>query len=294
MATMAVFLEKIARKPIRSEFIAGGAVMTVVLLITGGVTFFFIYGARLLHPVAGDVAAVLVMYMTFAAKDLFLHSRAVQTALNDQDLVLAKKKVAMVVGRDTENLDEKEITRATVETIAENTVDGVTAPLLFAIFLGPVGAMLYKAVNTLDSMFGYKNEKYIHFGWCSAKLDDILNFIPARLTAYSIAVASLFTGMKAGNTLNILFRDGRKHPSPNAGLCEAAMAGAMNIQLGGLNYYSGKPSEKPLLGDPGEAISPVQIKQANTLMFATYAVCLVLFVGIRWVILNLFEGTMNG
>lgn len=284
IAAMAVFLEKLARKRFRSEFMAGGAVVAVVLLITGGATFFFIYGARLLHPVAGDVAAVLTMYTTFAAKDLFLHSRAVQTALDDRNLVLARKKVSMVVGRDTENLDEKEITRATVETVAENTVDGVTAPLLFAIFLGPVGAMVYKAVNTLDSMFGYKNEKYIRFGRCSAKLDDILNFIPARLTAYCIAVASNFTGMSPGNSLRILLRDGRKHPSPNAGLCEAAMAGAMNIQLGGLSYYSGKPSKKPLLGDSGTMISSMHVQQANTLMFATYATCLIIFISIRWLV----------
>ncbi len=286
MAAMAVFVEKIARKLIRPEFMAGGAVAMIVLSVTGGVTIFFIYGARSLHPVAGDAAAVLVMYTTFAAKDLLIHSRAVQTALEDRDLVLARKKVAMVVGRDTVGLDDKDTTRATVETIAENTVDGVTAPLFYAILFGPVGAMLYKAVNTLDSMFGYKNEKYIRFGWCSAKLDDLVNYIPARMTAYSIPVASMFTGLNPRNSLHILSRDGRKHPSPNAGLCEAAMAGAMNIQLGGLNYYSGTPSEKPLLGDPDTATSSVHIKRANTLMFATYAVCLVLFLGIQWVVIN--------
>lgn len=290
IAAMAVFMEKITRKLLRSDYIAGGVVAITVLLVTGGVTFFLIYGAGLLHPLAGDVAAVLLMYTTFAAKDLSVHSRAVQKALEGRNLVLAREKVAMIVGRDTEALDATDTARATVETVAENTVDGVTAPLFFALLFGPVGAMVYKAANTLDSTFGYKNETYIRFGWCSAKFDDLVNYIPARLTAYSMALASLLTGRNARNTLSILSRDGRKHPSPNSGLCEAAMAGAMNIQLGGMSFYFGKPCEKPLLGDPGETISSAHIRQANTLMFATYFVCLIVFVGIRRLVLTLLAG----
>ena len=288
IAAMAVFMEKLTRKLFRSEFLAGGVTAITVLSVTGGLTFLFIYAARLLHPVAGDVVTVLVLHTTFAARDLAGHSRMVQKALEGRNLVLARKKVAMIVGRDTENLNEADTARAAVETVAENTVDGVTAPLFFAVLFGPVGAMVYKAASTLDSTFGYKNEKYIRFGWCPAKFDDLLNYIPARLTAVCISVASLLTGMSPKNALRILFRDGRNHPSPNAGLCEAAMAGAINIQLGGLNCYFGKPSEKPLLGEPGSTISPGHIKQANTLMFATYFVCLLLFMGIRLVVLNLF------
>lgn len=287
MAAMAVFMENQTRKRFRSEFIAGGVVTMTVLSITGGVTYFFIYCAGLLHPFAGDVVTVLLIYTTLAAKDLSVHSKAVQKALEDRNLMLARKKVAMIVGRDTETLDAADTARATVETVAENTVDGVTAPLFFAILFGPVGAMVYKAANTLDSTFGYKNEKYIRFGWCAAKFDDLVNYVPARLTAFSIALASLCTGMDSKGTLTILSRDGRKHPSPNAGLCEAAMAGAMNIQLGGASYYFGKPCEKPLIGDPGATISPGHIKQATTLMFATYFVCLISFVGIRQLVFNL-------
>lgn len=290
MAALAVFMEKFTRKRFRSEFIAGGVVAITVLFVTGGVSFFLIFGAGLLHPVAGDVAAVMLMYTTLAAKDLSVHGRAVQKALEEGNLVLARKKVAMIVGRDTEALDVTETARATVETVAENTVDGVTAPLFFAVLFGPVGAMVYKAANTLDSTFGYKNETYIRFGWCAAKFDDLVNYIPARLTAYGMAMASLLMGLNARNTLRILSRDGRKHPSPNSGLCESAMAGAMNIQLGGMSSYFGKPCEKPLLGDPGETISPAHINQANTLMFATYFVCLVMFVGIRQLFLTLLTG----
>lgn len=287
MAALAVFMEKHTRKRFRSEYIAGGIVTITVLSVTGGMTFFIVYSAGRLHPFAYDVVAVLLIYTTLAAKDLSVHSKAVQKALEDQNLALARKKVAMIVGRDTEALDIADTARATVETVAENTVDGVTAPLFYAMLFGPVGAMVYKAANTLDSTFGYKNEKYIRFGWCAAKFDDLVNYVPARLTAFGIALASLFTGMDAKSAMGILFRDGRKHPSPNAGLCEAAMAGAMNIQLGGTSCYFGKPSEKPLIGDPGEKISPAHIKQANILMYATYFVCLILFVGIRQLVFNL-------
>jgi adenosylcobinamide-phosphate synthase len=294
IAMMAVFLEKVTLKLFRSEYFAGGVTTIIALSVTGGVTSLFIYGARMLHPVAGHVASALVLYTTFAAKDLAGHSKAVQKALDDQNLDLARKKVAMIVGRDTETLNETDTARAVVETVAENTVDGLTAPLFFAVLFGPVGAMVYKAANTLDSTFGYKNEKYIRFGWCPAKFDDLVNYVPARLTAVSIAIAAIITGMNAKNALRILIRDGGKHPSPNAGLCEAAMAGALNIQLGGMNYYFGKPSEKPLLGEPGSTISPIHIKQANTLMFVTYFICLMFFIGIRIAVINLIAGYMYG
>ncbi len=286
IGAMAVFFEKLTRKLSGSEFLAGGVTLLIVLSVSGGLTFLVIYMARMCHPVAGDLVTVLLLYTTFAARDLAGHGKAVHKALEKGDLELARKKVADIVGRDTENLDETGIARAAVETVAENTVDGVTAPLFFAMLFGPVGAMVYKAANTLDSTFGYKNSKYIRFGWCSAKFDDLVNFIPARLTAFCIPLASLLTGKSPGNALRILLRDGGKHPSPNAGLCEAAMAGAMNIRLGGRNYYLGRPSEKPFLGDPGSGISPKHIKQASQLMFATYIVCILLFLGFRIAVLN--------
>ena len=147
-----------------------------------------------------------------------------------------------IVGRDTDVLDEQGVVRATVESVAENTADGVTAPLLFAFLGGPVGALLYKAVNTLDSTFGYKNERHREFCWCAARLDDLVNYLPARLTAILVPAAAVLTGLSARNSIKILFLDARNHPSPNSGYLEAAMAGALGVQLWGLNYYFGQPS----------------------------------------------------
>jgi adenosylcobinamide-phosphate synthase len=185
------------------------------------------------------------------------------------DLPLARQRVAMIVGRDTDQLDEAGIARAAVESVAESTVDGVTAPLFFALIAGPVGAMVYRAVNTLDSTFGYKDGRYLHFGWASARIDDVANLIPARLTAPLIAAAALLLRQRPLQSLKILLRDGRKHESPNAGLPEAAMAGALGVQLGGLNTYGGEPLDKPTIGDPLVPLAARHIPQANALMFAT-------------------------
>jgi adenosylcobinamide-phosphate synthase len=194
----------------------------------------------------------------------------------------ARGKVSLLVGRDTDILDEAGIVRATVESVAENTVDGVTAPLFFAFLAGPVGAILYKAVNTLDSTFGYKNERYREFGWASARLDDVANYIPARLTAMIIPVAAVILQLSPLNSLRILLRDGKKHPSPNSGLTEAAVAGALKVQLGGLNYYFGQPSMRPTLGDPVKELGKNDILRANALMFVTLILATFIFLAVRF------------
>ena len=191
----------------------------------------------------------------------------------------------MICGRDTEQLDESGIARATVESVAENMVDGVIAPLFFAAIGGAVGIMAYKAINTLDSTFGYKNDRYLEFGWASAKLDDIAGFIPARLTALLVPAAAILLRLSPAHSLRVFVRDRLKHPSPNAGQAEAAVAGALGIQLGGLSYYSGVPSDKPQLGDPLASAGPEHIVRANSLLLMTLGLAMALLLGARFLIM---------
>lgn len=273
----AALLETPYRKIFRNPRLAGVITVLSVLTAAGGVTYAVIAVAGLIHPWAADAVSVILLYTTLSAKDLRDHSMNVYRALDAGNLNEARGKVALLVGRDTDVLDEAGVVRATVESVAENTVDGVTAPLLFGILGGPVGAMLYKAVNTLDSTFGYKNERYLEFGWASARLDDLANYIPARLTALIIPVAAAVLGLSPLNSLRILLRDRKKHPSPNSGLSEAAMAGALNVQLGGLNYYFGRPSFRPTMGDPVRDLEKADIRKVNALMYATFLMAAIVF-----------------
>ncbi|MBM3335620.1 cobalamin biosynthesis protein CobD, partial [Candidatus Sumerlaeota bacterium] len=186
--------------------------------ITAGCACGVLILARRLHPIAGDLASVAIIYTTIAARDLARHSMAVYRALAASDVPQARRCVAMMVGRDTNNLDEEGIVRATVESVAESIVDGVTAPLFFAAIAGPVGAMVYRAINTLDSTFGFENDRHLEFGWASARLDDAANYVPARLTAPLVCVAAALTLQRPAASFRVLLRDGRKHSSPNAGL----------------------------------------------------------------------------
>jgi len=170
--------------------------------------------------------------------------------------------VSRIVGRDTRDLDEEEIVRATIETISESTVDGIISPLFYAVLGGAPLAMAYKAVNTLDSMVGYKSEKYLQFGWFSAKLDDMVNYIPARISIVLIPIASLIVRQRGLMALKIIFRDGKKSPSPNAGIPEAGFAGALGIQLGGINFYQGVKEYRPILGEKLKKKSPKDILKA--------------------------------
>jgi len=204
----------------------------------------------------------------------------VKEALDAGDLPEARQRTAMIVGRDTEHLEESELTRATVESVAESTVDGVTAPLLFAAVAGPVGAVVYRIVNTMDSMFGYNNERYREFGWAPARLDDLANLIPARVTGLTMMVAAVLTGLRGGGAWRIMRRDARRHPSPNSGYTEAAMAGALGVQLGGPSTYAGKPSAKPTIGDPDLPLQKNHIAQANRLLLATCLLFLAVAAGV--------------
>jgi len=278
----ASFVETPLRRIFANARTAGAVAVLTILIVTGLATYAVIIGAGLLHPRAADVVSVGLLYTTFAARDLSRHSLNVYRELKAGNIEEARKKVALLVGRDTDVLDTDGIVRATVESVAENTVDGVTAPVFFAFLAGPVGAMLYKAVNTLDSTFGYKNERYREFGWASAKLDDVANYIPARLTALIIPFAAIILRLSPLNSLRMLLRDGKKHPSPNSGLTEAAVAGALSVQLGGLNYYFGQPSTRPTLGDPVKELGKNHIVKANALMLVTLILATIIFFAIRF------------
>ena len=197
------------------------------------------------------------IYSLLACRDLDVEAGRVMRALRNGNLEESRRELSRIVGRDTGTLDEPEILRATVETVAENLSDGVIAPLLYLAAGGPLGMAAYKAINTLDSMVGYRSERYREFGWASARMDDLANFLPARLTAILIWVGALLLGFDARRSIRVTLRDAASQPSPNSGYPEAAIAGALGIQLGGLNFYKGVPSLKPKLGD---AVRPVDYR----------------------------------
>ena len=214
------------------------------------------------------IGMALLDWMGIAVTCMAKEARGVGKAL-EKGLPEARKQIARIVGRDTQNLSGEEIIKATVETVAENTTDGVISPLFWALLGGPVLLWGFKAANTLDSMVGYMDEKYRDIGWSSAKLDDILNYIPARLTALLMILAAFLTGMDGPNAFRIVRRDHANHKSPNCAWSEAAAAGAMHIQLGGTHEYFGKPVEKPTIGDADRPAEREDIRRANRLLYVT-------------------------
>ena len=223
-------------------------------------------------PLWGSAAAVLLAWTTLAARDLVDHIVSVQRALQSVSLVEARAAVAKIVGRDTEEMAESDIVRATVETIAESTADGIMAPLFYLVLGGAPLALAYKTVSTLDSMIGHMDDRYRWFGWASARLDDVANFLPARITALLLVLSAGIVSQSwpaMQHAWEILFRDGRQHPSPNSGRPEAAMAGALGVQLGGINRYDGLSIDRPCLGDPDQPLTRAHIGRALTLMLWT-------------------------
>jgi adenosylcobinamide-phosphate synthase len=277
----ALALEEPLRRLVPNARLAGVLAALIVVGSAAGATAIAILAARHLHPWAGEALSTLFLYWSFAARDLADHALNVSRALGRDDLAGARRLVSLMVGRDTADMDKGEVARAAVESVAENTVDGVVAPLLFAVLAGPVGAMVYKAISTLDSTFGYRNERYREFGWASARLDDLANYLPARLTVPLVMLAALPRGggMRA---LSVCRRDGRRHLSPNAGLAEAAVAGALGIQLGGPLRRGGILMETPLLGAPAEPPAARHIGRAVGLMFLTTALAAAIFLALRF------------
>ncbi len=212
------------------------------------------------------------IYSLLACRDLDTQARRVISALENNDLAEARRKLSFIVGRDTAELNEREIVRAVVETVAENLSDGVIAPLFYLALGGPAGMAAYKAVNTLDSMVGHRNERYREFGFISAKVDDVANFLPARLSAALISCAAGFVpGLSALRAFRTTLRDGRSQPSPNAGFPEAAVAGALGVQLGGLNHYAGILSRKATLGEPIAELDVRTYRKVRILLYTVEA-----------------------
>ena len=210
---------------------AGIGMVALVLLTVLMVTALLLILAYRIHPVAGVILEMIMTYQILAAKCLKVESMKVYNCLKENDLIAARHAVSMIVGRDTGRLDETGVAKAAIETVAENTSDGVIAPMLYTALGGPVLGFFYKAVNTMDSMVGYKNEKYLYFGKIPAKMDDVFNFIPARVTAMFMVCASFLAGLDGKNAWRIYLRDRRKHASPNAAQTESVCAGALRIRL---------------------------------------------------------------
>lgn len=213
--------------------------------------------------------SVYWIYALLACRDLDAQAGRVVRALEQDDPEEARRRLAWIVGRDTASLDSPHMVRATIETVAENLNDGVIAPLFYLALAGPAGMAAYKAINTLDSIVGYRNSRYREFGWASARIDDAANFIPARLTAVLVWIAALLPGFNARRAVRITLRDGRGQPSPNSGYPEAAVAGALGVQLGGLNFYQGRPSVKARLGDAVFSLEPGLFRRVRILLYAS-------------------------
>ena len=251
----------------RGEFLAGAG---LVALVAGG--SFLIPFALLLFlsaqgpgPAAAAVS-VFFIYSAIAVRSLAEHARAVSAALAEGKLAAARRAVGMMVGRDVHSLDEAEVARAAVESVAENTSDGIVAPLFYAALGGAPLALAYRAVNTLDAMYGHKTKENLHFGRAAARLDDFLNYLPARLTALLFLAAALVLGERTGPAWRVLKEDGAKHPSPNSGRPEAAVAGIFNIRLGGANTYHGKKEVLPFLNPAGRPPAGKDIEKTVRLM----------------------------
>ncbi len=285
LGIVALRLEIFFRALVNSQRLAGVLTISSLLMLTTIFLTTILSLSYAMHPLAGQAVAIFIFYTTLAARDLIRHSKAVYQALQKNDIPGARKKVAMIVGRDTDRLAEAGICKAAIESVAENMVDGITAPLFWGILTGPVGAMLYKVINTGDSMFGYKNEKYREFGWAAARLDDLVNFVPARLSALIIPLAAFFLKLNWEKSFFILKRDRKNHASPNSGHPEAAVAGALAIELGGSARYFGKTVDKPTIGEPTTPITAAHILAANHLILLASAIFAALLLAIRILII---------
>lgn len=278
-------LEKIFRKILKNSLKSAGL---IVWIFTIFITFLITYGivsiSARIDKYFGILVQGVIIYFCISAKGLVVEGYKVIRHLREGNINSARKQLSYIVGRDTENLNEEGIVRAVIETIAENMSDGVIAPLLYAGIFGSVGAMLYKAVNTMDSMFGYKNNKYIKFGYFPAKLDDLFNYIPARITGILIIAASFLLGYDCKNSFRIYKRDRYNHTSPNSAHPEAAMAGALGIKLGGANYYFGKLVEKPSIGDKIKEINIFDVNKTVRVLYLSSIIGFLIMICIRFLI----------
>lgn len=252
----------------------GGIFM--VILVLGGVVAVVAAGLMLTDklPYGVTVFSVLCYWIVISPRSLALSGVRVGQSLTEGNLQVARRQLRALVGRDTNDLNSCEISRAAIESIAENVVDGITAPLFYAAIGGPILAVIYRVVNTMDSMIGYKNDRYREFGWAAARLDDLLNYIPARLTKYLLVAAALISGKNWRQAITVSRRDGRNHASPNSGISQAAVAGALGIRLGGIDFYHG---EKRFYGYIGSGRLPDAYQILETVKMVKLATLLIIF-----------------
>ena len=283
------FLEKRIRKILPktpSGELTGGLIeVLIVCLLSGGIPGIILY---MLYPRVPCLALILGSfwcYQLLATRSLKDESMRVYDRLKHGTLEESRKAVSMIVGRDTAALTEEGVTKAAVETVAENASDGVIAPMLYMAIGGAPLMFLYKGINTMDSMLGYKNDRYLYFGRCAAKLDDAANYLPARISGALMVLASYISGFDGKNAWKIFRRDSRNHASPNSAQTESVMAGALDVQLAGNAYYFGKLYEKPTIGDPIRMIETEDIRRANRLLYATAFTGVVLFLLLRIILI---------
>jgi adenosylcobinamide-phosphate synthase len=277
------FFEKIVRRVIPWERVGGGI---LTILIIGGTYLSVHYMVTFLSHLSsgiGLVANIILLSVAFSTRSLGAEAIKVYRYLIKDELMKARSHVSRIVGRDVDHLSKREVIRAAVESVAENTTDGVVAPLFYAFLGGAPLVYAYKAVNTLDSMIGYKDERYAKFGFFSAKVDDLANFAPARIVGFLMPFCAFLVGGSFRETLSIIHRDGGKHPSPNSGIPQAGVAGALRVRLGGLNYYRGVPSQKPFIGEGKEELKVEHIKASVRMMY----IISLLFVGGSFLFLKL-------
>ena len=253
----------------------GLLLVVIVITVSASITALFLWFLYTINSKIGIIIEAVITYQCLATKSLYKESMKVFYALKNEGLTAGRKAVSMIVGRDTEALDETGVIKAAVETVAENASDGVIAPLIYLAIGGPVLGIVYKAINTMDSMIGYKDEKYLSFGRYAAKLDDIVNFIPARISAILMILSCAFLGKdyNGKNAYRIFKRDRFNHASPNSAQTESVCAGALSIQLAGPASYFGKRYEKPFIGDKLRDVELMDIRRANRLMILTSLLC---------------------
>lgn len=258
--------------------LAGGILLVLLtLVVSGGIPVVILALTGMVHPVLQWSAGAFLCYQLLAVKCLKDESMKVYQALKTGTLEDGRRAVSMIVGRDTQALDEKGVVKAAVETVAENFSDGVLAPMFYMLIGGPVLMFLYKGINTMDSMVGYKNDRYLYFGRCAARLDDAANFIPSRLAGILLILAAYIGNFSGKDAKRIFLRDRKKHASPNSAQTESAAAGALQIQLAGNAYYFGKLHEKEHIGDPIREIQVEDIRRMNKLMYLASTMSAVLF-----------------
>ena len=268
-------LEKKYKSDRKYKFFAGMILNITVISLTYGITYLIRRTSE--NSIILTVAEIYLMYTVFSINSLAREGNRVYNILKEGNIERARKDLSYLVSRDTGTMDEKMIIRSTMETISENTVDGIVAPMLYMFLGGLPLSMTYKAINTFDSMVGYKNEKYMDFGKFSAKLDDVANFIPARITGILIVIGSIILGYDYKNSLKVFIRDRKNHSSPNSGHAEAGVAGALGVQFGGRVSYFGKEVDKPVIGDKIKDFELEDIKKNIKIMYVASFLSLIVF-----------------